>query len=208
MDMLQRMADAGQISRFRDNEAEPFIFMLKSPGLKFPGNWYNRKHELAAADLFTSFYHTAQLDHWDNRWSPTELEHYKIDHYKVYYDRKFTALGNIFFLEVDRGTEDPHQIDDKIEKYLAFQKAFPKEFFYVIITVQGSRYYNLEKRMEWIKKILIKRQVGYQFLLANHADLFAVDPVTKEPLYRDPFAPVFQTATSSKPIALGDLYQS
>jgi hypothetical protein len=176
MDMLQRMYEAGEVDRFREHGAEAYIYMLKTPNMKFPGNWYNRRHELSCADVFTSLYPTGHLEHWDYKWSPQEHEHYAIDKHRVYYDRKFVAFNNVFLLEVDRGTEDSNQIDEKIEKYLTFAKAFQNEYFFVIITVQGSRYYNLKKRFTWMLEVLKDRHVGYQFLVADH-DVFLKNPL-------------------------------
>lgn len=191
MDMLQRMVEAGEVTRFRDHEGQAYVHMLTNPNLKLRGNWYNRQHELSCADVFISLYHTGRLEHWDYRWTKQEEDYYGIKRLKVYYDRKFVVDGKVFFLEVDRGTEDPEQLEDKIRKYKDFSTNFPDEWFYVLFAVQGSRYYKLSERLKWIMKLLDKHTPGKQFL------------VTEQQLAeQNPLGEIYISAQDSKPTSI------
>lgn len=194
MDMLKRMKAAGEVMCFRENEAQAFIWMRKSDNLKFPSNWYNRQHELACGDLFGAFYLTGKLDHWDNKWTKDEIEYYRIKETKVYYDRRMVVNEKVFFWEVDRGTEDGEQLEDKINKYVAFARAYPKDRFFVLFSMQGSRYYNLDARVKWMLKLLGKRASGYQFLVAEHAAAIAT-----------PLEAIFTSSQDPEPVSLLDL---
>lgn len=147
------------------------------PKIKPPQNWYNREHELDCADVFVALAKTSKLLHWDSEWTDDEHKEF-VRRFGVYYDRRFELDGSdkVFFLEVDRGSEDVATLADKVRKYVKLAHAFPKQPIQVLFTVQRYMRQDLKNRTEKIIKHAIHpAKANEMFLVAPH-DLFLKDP--------------------------------
>lgn len=156
-----------------DYRGNPDLWSL--PGRKQPINWYSRKHEIDAADLFVALARTGKLQHWDVGWADTE-SHFA--QHRVNYDRRAEIEGvrHVVFFEVDRGTEDLDTIRRKVDKYIGLQTAYPDEHFMVLFTVQGYRWTDARSRCDDINKVLHSVKRGNQFLTTPHI-AFIADPL-------------------------------
>lgn len=142
-----------------------------------PENFYNRKHELAIADLFVAYY--PHITHWDTKWGVYEIERLNIPMFKVFYDARMVLNGNVILWEVDNGTEDlAKQVSPKVDKYIALSNAYPSLRFTVIFTMSKYRRMNLSKRSHDLLEALASVKRGNQFLVAKHGELVA-DPFGK-----------------------------
>src|ERR1019366_5538265 len=131
-DMLATLLKREQIKRWRDHASESYLFCL--PEVDIPTNFYNRQHEIDCGDLFVAYFNTGKLQYWDALWQ--EDEKGIKDNYRVWYDRRFQLDDKLFFLEVDRGTEDLDAFETKIKKYLKLAQDHQGVNWYVLITVQ------------------------------------------------------------------------
>lgn len=188
----------GLIDYHQDHNNQPRVWMLSPtqaraagrPAVTCPDNFYNRKHEIAVADLFVRYF--PHVTHWDNRWLGTE-EQFKS--FGLYYDARMVIDGKLVFWEVDRGTEDlAKQVIPKVEKYVALSEAYPRDRFAVCFTFERYRRQDLNRRINDVLFALSGFRRGDQFLVAKHAEACAdplgavfvspKDPTSKQPLLK------------------------
>lgn len=149
------------------------------PGAVRPFNDQNRDHEIDCADMFVALKKTGKLDHWQKYWSKDEHALF-LKRFHVEYDRRFELedCEQVFFLEVDRGSESPDQIKKKIQDYTRMSVAYPQERFTVLFTVQGYIRDNNDDilRFNKLMPILANAKRGNQFLMAIHSEAVS-DPL-------------------------------
>lgn len=201
---LQRMCDhehpttgkrvIGIVERQRDaHVGEAHLYWLKESKLKWPERWQNREHEKACADLFVAYY--PHLSWWDSEWTQFERDQH-VERWKVLYDRRMVLGGRVFLWELDRCTEPIYSEKDrdryepkrwlkslngKIDKYVAFARANPKTWFYVVFATQAGKFGSAGKRANDIIELLTERGLTRgQFLVSTH-----------ERICQDPMGPVF-----------------
>lgn len=153
------------------------VSLYTLPGVKPPRNWYNREHELDCGDIFVTLAKTGRLAHWDSEWTDEEYESIS-KKFGVNYDRRFELKDSdtIYFLEVDRGTENFDILADKCRKYVKLLKAASDQPMRVLFTMQGYEGQDVQKRCQKLMQHCI--QPTHQsdlFLVAPH-DLFLTDP--------------------------------
>jgi len=161
---------------------DPTLFSL--PGKRRPINDWNRSHELDCADVFVALQRTGRLSHWQKYWSDEEY-HLYLKRFGVEFDRRFELDGSdqVFFLEVDRGTEDIATIRKKIQCYVRLSQAYPDERFTVLFTVQGYRYhYDDLSRQNELLPVLAEAKRSNQLLVAVQTDVV-----------EDPLGPIWTT---------------
>lgn len=171
--ILQNMKKDGMIVQHKpDNRIEPDLWSLK--GARQPSNWYNRDHEIDCADLFISYKNTNQLAYWASRWEPEELHPFG-ETFSVYFDRRMELedVDQVFFFEVDRGTEDLDTVKRKVEKYVALSNHLVGQGMTILFTVQGYRWTTSQTRLSRILSILRDARRGNQFLIAPHEEVLA-----------------------------------
>lgn len=159
----------GLLTRFREHPSEQYLYAYHP--YRFPENYFNRKHEIACGDIYVAYKVAEVLKHWD-----AEPEAHKkllglTD--KLKYDRRMLTTFNDspFYWEVDRGTEDLDVITAKVKAYQKFGQQVDFRF-YVIFTVKDTRYGTINERCEDIINVIAECEtVGFQFLVARHADV-------------------------------------
>lgn len=189
------MAADGLLRYHQEHNNQPRAWMLSPsyakanglPPVECPENFYNRKHELACADLFVQYF--PHVTHWDNRWMGTEQQ---FKSFGLFYDARMVIDGRLVFWEVDRGTEDlDRQVIPKVEKYVALSDAFHRDRFTVCFTFEKYRRQDLNKRINDMLYALTGFRRGDQFLVAKHSEVCA-DPLgevfvsPKDPTVRQP----------------------
>lgn len=143
-----------------------------------PRNWYNREHELDCADAFVALAKTGKVLHWDSKWTDEEYEDFA-QKTGVNYDRRFELEGSdrIFFLEVDRGSEDLATLAEKVRRYVKLANRFPNQPITVLFTMQRYMRQDLKLRTEnFIKHGIHPVKRNDLFFVVPH-DLFLIDPL-------------------------------
>lgn len=166
--------DKKPLIRWRDSGSEAFVWAVK--GYRPPENFYNRRHELAGADLYVAYYQTNKLEHWDAN-PEAHKKLLKLPH-KLKYDRRMKLEGKTFYWEIDRGTEELDVIRGKVKAYQNFA-ASVDFWFYVIFTIKATRRGTIEERCDDIIGVIQDCGTkGFQFLVARHDDIVN-DPLGK-----------------------------
>lgn len=182
---------------FRSREkSNPNLYAL--PGTKKPINDNNLYgHEMDCADVFVALQKILKhkLFRWQKHWDKEERKFFG-EKYGVWPDRVFEIDDNkqVFFLEVDRGTEDPYkQVWPKVQAYKKLTlQGIPGQAFTVLFTVQGYRYHDsANARLEELLPVLAKAQHSTQFLAALHEDFLA-----------NPLGDVFHSPESTTPLSI------
>jgi hypothetical protein len=152
------------VERNREHPSESYLFSC--PGVYPMTKYANRQHEIDCGDVFVSIMNTGKLQYWDALWQEDEKS-IKND-YRVWYDRRFQFDDKLFFLEVDRGTEDLESFEKKIKKYLKLAQDHPHVKWYVLITIQGYRQ-TAPKRAQNIAGVLERLNVApFHYLIGFH----------------------------------------
>ena len=173
--MLNRMQDDKLVHSDRDHNNQPLVWML--PNVKYPNNFYLRQHELDCADTFIAFF--PYLTYWASPYGEYRRNEYKSFIQKhLEPDRLMYMNGKSYCIEIDRGTEDETQLEDKIDKYIAYSKAHRGFKFNVLITLQKYRRMNLANRLGIIHAMLQEKGRDNQFLVGIH-DQIIPDPLGK-----------------------------
>lgn len=145
-------------------------------------------HEMDAADCFVALERTfgERLVRWQRHWDNTEEivagkteRQFFGETLGVWPDRVFEIEDSdaVFYLEVDRGTEDLRkQIWEKLECYRDLSQAAKGSTFHVLFTVQGYRYDKEDmERLNRLLPLFREMQCGNMFVAALHGD-FLADP--------------------------------
>jgi hypothetical protein len=174
--LLRAMLKDDELVRHQINQPGAVALWSKK-GVRPPRNWFNRQHEIDCADVFCALAKTGRLAYWDTQWSPSEYNE-ALKRHGVSYDRRFELKGSdfVYFLEVDRGTEDVSIIAEKARRYakLADQNRQP---FRVIFTLQSYRGSDLAKRSRQLLQFGIhKAHHNWIFFLCSH-QAFLEDPL-------------------------------
>jgi hypothetical protein len=146
-----------------------------------PKQWYNREHEIDCAELFTALAKTKKLTNWDSKWTDEEYENFAQDT-GLYYDRRFELSGSdtVYFLEVDRGSEDMDTLKEKCRKYVRLAKHHPKEKILIVFTAQHYESENpetLKKRVHrMITEAIQPHRSNELFVIVPH-EVFKRDPL-------------------------------
>jgi hypothetical protein len=171
--MLSHMLKDGQVERYREHASESYLYSL--PGVYAMTKYANRQHEIDCGDVFVALVNTEKLQYWDAIWQEDEKS-IKTD-YRVWYDRRFQFDDKLFFLEVDRGTEDLEAFEAKIKKYLKLAQDSNTKW-YVLITIQGYRQ-SAPKRAQNIAGVLEHLNVApFHYLIGFH-DVVLTDALGK-----------------------------
>jgi hypothetical protein len=172
----------------------PNLYAL--PGTRKPVNANHLYgHEMDCADVFVSLKRAfgEQLVRWQRRWDDEERKAIG-ERFGVWPDRIFELENSeqVFFLEVDRGTEElDKQIWPKLQDYAKLSTATPGQKFTVLFTAQGYRYHNSHQaRVNELLPMLAKAKRGNQFVVCVHDD-FVADP--KSSCLVSPLAPDSKT---------------
>lgn len=136
-------------------------FMLPNTrGLQEP----KYKHEVGAADLFAAFY--PYMQQW--AYEPAVL--------KERADRGVRMFGKTFYLEVDRATESPKEIEEKLENYIRHSRESGERFYVIFALMDGKE--SAHARGKKLIPLLQACKRDHQFLIAHHKRL-TEDPVGK-----------------------------
>jgi hypothetical protein len=161
--MLRRMADKKitnppliKCQQFGTGIADWFM-LPRTRGLQEP----KYKHEVGAADLFTALYPhlVAQGGAWS--YEPVILDNRA--------DRGMRLFGKTFYFEVDRGTEAPREIEEKLDRYIRYSQKSGETFHVIFALMDGKE--SAQSRGDKLIPLLQERRRGNQFLLASHARL-------------------------------------
>lgn len=126
------------------------------------------KHEVGAADLFGAFYPI--LRETSGAWS------YEPPILKDRADRAMRLFGTTFYIEVDRGTESPREIEAKLDNYIRYSRETGERFFVIFALMDGKE--TAQSRGNKLIPLLQQKARGNQFLLAHHKRLVD-DPLGK-----------------------------
>jgi len=149
--MLRRMAASKLIKCQSFPTSIADWFMLPSTkGLQEP----KYKHEVGAADLFVAFH--PYMKQW--AYEPPIL--------KERADRGIRMFDKTFYLEVDRATESPAEIADKLENYIRYAHETGERFHVIFALMDGKETAN--SRGKKLIPLLQEARRGNQFLLAYH----------------------------------------
>jgi hypothetical protein len=159
--MLRRMAASKLIKcqSFPTSIADWFM-LPATRGLQEP----KYRHEVGAADLFAAFYPYAQ------QWS------YEPEVLGDRADRGVRMFEKTFYLEVDRATEAPREIEAKLENYLQYSRQSREPFYVIFALMDGKE--SARARGNKLIPLLEDCNFGNQFLLAHHRRLVD-DPLGK-----------------------------
>lgn len=136
-------------------------FMLPSTrGLQEP----KYKHEVGAADLFVAY--KPHMQQW--AYEPPILDNRA--------DRGMRAFGKTVYFEVDRGTEAPAEIEEKLARYIRYSRDSGERFYVIFALMDGKEL--AHNRGNKLIPILKAQKRGNQFLLAHHQRLTS-DPLGK-----------------------------
>jgi Replication-relaxation len=122
------------------------------------------RHEVGAADLFVAFYPYAQ------QWA------YEPGVLRDRADRGVRIFDKIFYLEVDRATESPREIEAKLENYIQYSSQSGEQFYVIFALMDGKE--SARARGQKLIPLLQECTRGNQFLLAHHKRLVE-DPLGK-----------------------------
>lgn len=163
---------------FRARE-QSYPNLYAAPGTRKPINDRNLYgHEMDCADVFVALkrIYGTRLVRWER-----DMDKYRkreFSKFGVRPDRIFEIEDNnqVFFLEVDRGTEDLDIIIEKLEGYTALSNHYHTQPLTVLFTAQAYRYYNNDQdRLDDLVDCFKKASRGNQFIGAIH-DHFVEDP--------------------------------
>ena len=181
--ILTRMVDSGQLVVFRNRGDDTTPSLPNLYALKGTRKAINDRalygHEMDAVDCFVALRKAfgERLVRWERRWDRDDWETFA-KKWGLLPDATFELDGDdrVWFLEVDRGTEEPDQLLDKLGRYVRFSNAHPGERFHVLFTAQAYRYDRED--MDRVKRLLcvfagLKR--GNQFAAATQ-EAFLADP--------------------------------
>ena len=177
-DLLGRMVRDKELIVFKPKndqpQSTPNLYAL--PGTKKPINdnaLYG--HEMDCADCFVALRRTygEKLVRWQRHWNEVEREVFG-EKYGIWPDRVFELehSDEVYFLEVDRGTEDLRkQIQPKIEDYFKLWQAYKdKQSFTIIFTAQGYRYHEDDNARRDELNGFIGRLTSCPFIVATQSE--------------------------------------
>lgn len=157
--MLRRMAGRKEIKVHELKKLGiPDMFMLPSTHrLKSSDKFL---HEQAGADLFVAF--KSHIKRWAHE---PYIKSMRADRGMQFEN------GLTIYFEVDRMTENPQDLKDKVDNYLQYY-AETEERFHVVFTFVGNQE-KVQKRGNKIIPYLQEKSRGDQFLIVNHARLIS-----------------------------------
>ena len=149
--ILNRMVDSKQLVVYQNRGDDttpslPNLYALK--GTRKPINDRHLfGHDMDVVDCFVALRRAfgGRLERWERRWDKEQRAYFG-DKWKLWPDAVFELADNetVYFLEVDRGSEEADQIEDKLARYVAFSKAHPMRTQSSTVVVDMPRFRTLQ----------------------------------------------------------------
>lgn len=165
--------------------------MLKEERPPAATNWW---HEIERGELYVEFHKTNLITGWWSKWPIEEYRGFAYKH-KVMPDIMFTLKDRRtrFPVELDRGTEDWGDLEDKVEKYAGLAQAMPQNPICPIFLLQPG--YRNDLAASGRKMVDIIRHAGRKQAFLVGAYSMALD---------DPTGPIFDDCYTDQPTSILD----
>jgi hypothetical protein len=163
-----------QHNRERRDRTVPKLIMLPKDSPPAATNWW---HEVERGELYVAFHKTEKIGGWWSKWPIREYREYAKNH-KLFPDVMFEIVGKQtrYAIELDRGTEDWGDLEDKVDKYAGLQMAMPQNPLCPIFALQPG--YTMDLNARGKKMVEVIRRFGRnQSFLVSRYDLVIQNPL-------------------------------
>ena len=181
-----------QYNKERRDRTVPKLVMLPTQKPPAPSNWW---HEVERGQLYVDFHKTGKIIGWYSKWPRPEYMEFGKRH-GVQPDSMFELDGVDcrFCIELDRGTEDWTDLEEKIQKYAGLMQSAGSNICPIFFLQPG---YRLDLRAKGLKLVQTIQSLGRRqpFLVTSY-ELALSDPLAA--VYDDCY-----TSTPRSPLDFG-----